>query len=77
MEHDDDMRSQVERDEVTVTIATSLAMLLGVFILGGAAVGLMAWAADPPRVVIAALLLGVGGTAIWTSGSYLWRHRRP
>ena len=71
------MRSQAERDEVTVTIATSLAMLLGVSIVGGGAVGLVAWAAHLPDVVIGALLLGVLAAAVWTSGSYLWRHRRP
>lgn len=71
------MRSQLERDEVTVTIATSLAMLLGVTIVGAAAVGLLVWAADLPEAAVAALLLGVLATAIWTSGSYLWRHRRP
>ena len=62
---------------MTVTIATSLAMLLGVFIVGGAAVGLVAWALDLPEVVVGALLVGVLATAIWTSGAYLWRHRRP
>jgi hypothetical protein len=77
VEHDVDMRSQAERDEVTVTIATSLAMLLGLSLVGGAGVGLVAWTADPPEGIIGALLLGVVATAIWTSGSYLWRHRRP
>ena len=71
------MRSQTERDEVTITIATSLAMLLGWAIVGGAAVGLVAWAVDLPDVVTGALLLGVLATSIWTSGSYLWRNRRP
>jgi len=71
------MRSQLDRDEVTVTIATSLAILLGVFIVGAGAVGLLVWAADLPEVAVTALLLAVLATAIWTSGSYLWRHRRP
>lgn len=71
------MRSQLERDEVTVTIASSIAMFLAASIVGAATIGLLVWAADLPEVVVAALLLGVLATAIWTSGSYLWRHRRP
>jgi hypothetical protein len=71
------MRSQVERDVITVTIATSLVMLLGVCIVGAATVGLLAWAADLPEVAVASLLLAILAAAIWTSGSYLWRHRRP
>jgi Flp pilus assembly protein TadB len=74
---DGDMRSQLERDEVTVTIATSLALLLAVFVVGAAVVGLIAWAAEPPGVAIGTMLLCVAAGAIWISGSYLWRHRRP
>jgi hypothetical protein len=71
------MRSQLERDEVTVTIATSLALLLVVLVMGAALVGLLAWAADLPEVAVGATLLCVAAGAIWISGSYLWRHRRP
>jgi membrane protein YdbS with pleckstrin-like domain len=70
------MRSQLERDEVTVTIATSLALLLAVLIIGGAALGLLGWAADLPEMAAGALFLFVSAAAIWISGSYLWRHRR-
>jgi len=71
------MRSQVERDEVTVTIATGLALLLAVLVMGAALIGLLAWAVDLPRVAVGAALLCVVAAAIWMSGSYLWRHRRP
>jgi len=71
------MRSQLERDEITVSIATSLALLLVVLVMGPAVVGLVAWAADLPPVVVGALLLGVAAGAAWISGSYLWRHRLP
>lgn len=55
----------------------AVGMLLGLSVAGGAAVGLVAWAVDLPDVVVGALLLGVVATATWTSGSYVWRHRRP
>jgi flagellar biosynthesis component FlhA len=71
------MRSQLERDEVTVTIATSLALLMVVLVLGAASVGLLAWAAGLPGLAAGAMLLCVAAGAIWISGSYLWRHRRP
>lgn len=71
------MRRQLERDEVTVTIATSLALLVVVMAVGGAGIGLLTWAADIPEVAAGALFLCIAATAIWISGSYLWRHRRP
>lgn len=71
------MRSQLERDEVTVTIATSLALLMVVLVLGVAAAGLLAWATDFPDSVVATVLVCFLASAISANGSYLWRHRRP
>jgi hypothetical protein len=70
------MRSNQDRDAVTLTIVTSLLIFTGVVAVGAVPLLLVDWLSDE-RVS-----LGVGGYVLLVCASvvallYLWRHRRP
>ena len=70
------MRSQLDRDEQTVTIAATLALFVLVLLLGVAIFSLVEWAADPSAGVQHAFSIGVLAAAASIGLWYLVRHRR-
>lgn len=71
------MRSAAERDEQTVTIATTLALIIVVMLVGVAVVWLLNVTASPADDTGSRILLAAFVVAVAISGRYLSRHRRP
>lgn len=70
------MRSQVERDAQTVTIATALGLLIAVMLVGVSLVWLLGSITDLASEDQAKLVAGTSAVAVAVSGRYLIRHRR-
>lgn len=71
------MKSDSARDEQTVTIATTLALLVAVTLVGLAALWLAHSIADISDGTQASVLAATFTVAVLISGRYLIRHRRP
>ncbi len=71
------MRTQTERDEQTVTIATSLTLLVALMLLGVAVLWVLHLVVDPSTAAQTTILLTALLAAVLVSGGYLLRHRRP
>lgn len=70
------MKSQTARDEQAVTIATTLAIFIGVIALGAAAFWLLDRGSDPSTPPERAFVAITLGAALVVSCRYLLRHRR-
>jgi hypothetical protein len=70
------MRSQAERDQQTVTIASALALFLGVLALGLPGLAIVAWTGELSDATGSALFTANVLVAALASGWYLARHRR-
>lgn len=71
------MKSQVERDAQTVTIATTLGLLVVVMLVGVVVLWLLDLMADPSSRTQGTIFLVALAAAVVVSGRYLLRHRRP
>lgn len=71
------MKSQTERDEQTVTVATTLALIMGVMLVGVAVVWLLNVTAATTNDTGSRILWAAFIAAVAIGGRYLIRHRRP
>jgi len=71
------MKSQSERDGQTVTIATTLALLVGVMLLAIAVLWLLELVTEPSSNTQRTAFIAALAIAALVSGWYLVRHRRP
>ena len=71
------MKSQAERDGQTVTIATTLALVVGVMLVGVAVQWVLSVTSHPSPDAQRTILIVTLAAALLTSGRYLLRHRRP
>lgn len=70
------MRSPAERDEQTVTIATTLALIIVVMLVGVAAVWLLNATSAPSNDTESRVLIASFVASVAIGGRYLLRHRR-
>ena len=69
------MRSQTARDQQTITIATALAIIVALLIVGGLLLALGNVVGDVPDRVNAALAYATAALAVVAGLVYLVRHR--